>query len=468
MPLPAFHSEQPGYLYNNRLSAGAPDEANEVEKTMSHNYQTVSIPTGNADLQQQVAVLMEENAQLRQLLERERALEQERYQQVQMFHNLINALPFPVFYKDADEVYRGCNQLFAEQIFGRPVNEVVGKSGFDLLPPEKAAFYHAADQQLLQSGGTQIYEHEQLYTDGRSHTVMFHKSVFQRTDGTPGGIVGAMVDISEHKRVEEELRMRQVALDRASDGVEWIDEQGYFHYVNETTCTRLGYTREELLNSRLSLIDPGLSVERWTMLLTRLKQVGTITMESQHRCKDGSFFPVEVSASHLELDGKNYILAFVRDISERKRAEAERVVLQEQIIAAQQAALRELSTPLIPIADGVVVMPLIGSIDSNRAQLVLDTLLEGVVASRATTTILDITGVLVVDTQVANALLRAARAVRLLGAQVVLTGIRPEVAQTLVGLGADMSGIITRGTLQSGIAYALAAAAAPARRNGLH
>jgi rsbT co-antagonist protein RsbR len=101
-----------------------------------------------------------------------------------------------------------------------------------------------------------------------------------------------------------------------------------------------------------------------------------------------------------------------------------------------------------------MVMPLVGAVDSQRAQQVLSALLEGIAGSRARVAILDITGVAVVDTQVANALIRAAQAVKLLGAQVVLTGIRPEVAQTLVGLGADLSGIITRSSLQSGIAYA--------------
>jgi rsbT co-antagonist protein RsbR len=87
---------------------------------------------------------------------------------------------------------------------------------------------------------------------------------------------------------------------------------------------------------------------------------------------------------------------------------------------------------------------------------VIETLLAGVAASRATTAILDITGVQVVDTQVANALLRAAQAVKLLGARVVLTGIRPEIAQTLVGLGVDLGSITARATLQSGIAFAFA------------
>lgn len=150
------------------------------------------------------------------------------------------------------------------------------------------------------------------------------------------------------------------------------------------------------------------------------------------------------------------ILGMYEDITEYKRVEDERAQLQEQIIKAQQAALTELSTPMIPISDGLVAMPLIGTIDSKRAQQVIEALLSGVSAQRATTVIIDITGVQVIDTQVANALLRAAQAVKLLGAQVLLTGIRPEIAQTLVSLGVDLSGMITRSTLQAGIADALA------------
>jgi rsbT co-antagonist protein RsbR len=152
----------------------------------------------------------------------------------------------------------------------------------------------------------------------------------------------------------------------------------------------------------------------------------------------------------------NHVCILSENITERKRAEEaiRQKIEHEETIRAQQAALAELSTPLIPISDQVMVMPLIGAVDSQRAQQVIETLLEGIARSGAVVAILDITGVPVVDTQVANALLRAAQAVKLLGAQVVLTGIRPEVAQTLVGLGADLSGIVTCGSLQSGIVYA--------------
>lgn len=129
---------------------------------------------------------------------------------------------------------------------------------------------------------------------------------------------------------------------------------------------------------------------------------------------------------------------------------------EEQIIAIQAVALVALSTPLIPISEGVVVMPLIGSIDEVRARQIMETLLSGISRSQARTAILDITGVATVDHDVAHALLQAARAARMLGAQIVLTGIRPEVAQTLVSLGTHLEGIVTRGTLQSGIAFALA------------
>ncbi len=150
-----------------------------------------------------------------------------------------------------------------------------------------------------------------------------------------------------------------------------------------------------------------------------------------------------------------HLLCYWDDITEQKRREQEERAEQEEVIRHQQATLAELSTPLLSISESTVVMPLVGAVDSRRVQQMMESLLSGVADSHASIVILDITGVSVVDTQVANAFIRASQAVRLLGAQVVLTGIRPEVAQTLVGLGVDLSTIITRSTLRDGIAYAL-------------
>lgn len=153
-----------------------------------------------------------------------------------------------------------------------------------------------------------------------------------------------------------------------------------------------------------------------------------------------------------ELDHMNQRLQ--QELLTRQRSEQERTELQDRIIASQKARLAEMATPLIPISAEIMVMPLIGTVDPERAQQVLDTALNGVSSSRARFVILDITGLRHVDTHVAGTLLNTARALQLLGARAVLTGIRAEVAQTLISIGVDLGGIITLSQLQGGIAYA--------------
>ncbi|EYF07703.1 STAS domain-containing protein [Chondromyces apiculatus] len=136
-------------------------------------------------------------------------------------------------------------------------------------------------------------------------------------------------------------------------------------------------------------------------------------------------------------------------------AAAERLGLQQQVIEAQRASLRALSAPLVPIARGVVAVPLIGELDAERAAQMLETLLEGVQARGAAVVLLDVTGVPHVDAEAAAAVVRVARAVGLLGAELVLTGIGPQVAQALVGMDAELSDIRTVRGLEQGIAYAL-------------
>lgn len=157
-----------------------------------------------------------------------------------------------------------------------------------------------------------------------------------------------------------------------------------------------------------------------------------------------------------DADGRiSRVLVLGREITARKQRELAEQQRQAEIIEQQALTLAELSTPLLAISETTVVMPLVGAIDTRRIQQIMETLLNGVAGSRASTVILDITGVPVVDTQVANALIQSAQAVKLLGAEAVLTGLRPEVAQTLVQLGVSLSGVVTRGTLRDGITYAL-------------
>lgn len=128
---------------------------------------------------------------------------------------------------------------------------------------------------------------------------------------------------------------------------------------------------------------------------------------------------------------------------------------RDVIIHQQRQDLLELSTPVIKLIDNILVVPLIGTIDSKRTQQVMEKLLNAIVMNGAKVAILDITGVPTVDTLVANHIIKTATAVRLLGADLIITGISPVVAQTIVHIGIDLSGVITKAIMADGVILAL-------------
>lgn len=229
-------------------------------------------------------------------------------------------------------------------------------------------------------------------------------------------------------------------------------------YVSDYVEIMTGYTPAEWSSDPdfwLTLVPPE-DREATNRDSIDIDKRGSGTLSHRWRTKDGRLLHVE-TYMHVVKDASGEAIGVhgvTFDVTARKRAEEEQARLQQEIIDVQARMLAELSTPLIPISKEVLVMPLIGALDQTRADGVIQTLLAGISTSRARVAILDITGVPGLDTRSADAILRAAKAVRLLGAQVVLTGIRPEVAQTLVVLGADLTGIATRGTLEDGIAFA--------------
>jgi rsbT co-antagonist protein RsbR len=141
----------------------------------------------------------------------------------------------------------------------------------------------------------------------------------------------------------------------------------------------------------------------------------------------------------------------------RLEAEAARAEIAEQLatIEEQRNIIREMSVPVLPLSQSTLVLPLVGALDSQRLVLVQEQALHSIEELSARYLILDITGVPIVDTAVAQGLIKIVQAARLLGAEVVVVGIRPEVAQAVVGLGIHLSEITTRSTLQSGITYVL-------------
>ena len=146
-----------------------------------------------------------------------------------------------------------------------------------------------------------------------------------------------------------------------------------------------------------------------------------------------------------------------QELAQRQRAEAARATLQEQIVAAHRERLRELSAHVIPITEGILVMPLVGTMDVERAEQAIEMALRRAGESGAAYLIIDITGVRSVDETVAGMLVQMAKGLNLLGTRAIITGIRPEVAQTLVKMAKDLETLVTKGTLQAGVEHALRA-----------
>jgi len=280
----------------------------------------------------------------------------------------------------------------------------------------------------------------QSYTDGAAYSA--------RDTDLLSFVSGNIALAIERKRAEQALRLTQFTNDYAADAIFWVDLEGRFTYVNRTMCQRLGYTGEEMSSMTISDVDANMSADAWPKILEEARHRRRTVLESLHRTKDGNTFPVETIINYLEYEGKELICAFARDITEQKQAE-ETIVQQDQAIA-------ELSTPVIQVWQGIIMMPLIGVIDTMRAQQMIERLLEAIVEFEASVAIMDVTGVPLIDTSVARHLLKAVEATKMMGAEVIITGFSPEAAQTLVALNVNFDALRTRGSLRAGIADAFA------------
>lgn len=210
------------------------------------------------------------------------------------------------------------------------------------------------------------------------------------------------------------------------------------------------------IGQRIGEIFPGMDTHE-TLSAYRDVIINKETLDIKGTVYEDENFSAIYDVRAFPLPDQQIAILFEDVTAKRQEEEMQRqALIQNEIIRTQQNTLDELSTPLIPITDNILVMPLIGIMDTRRAQRVMDTLLYGVAETRGSIVVLDITGVSMVDTQVANVLIRAAESIKLLGAEAMITGIRPEVAQTLVNLGVDLSNLRTLSSLQSGIAHALA------------
>lgn len=338
-----------------------------------------------------------------------------------------------------------------------PSNVTWGQVWVQSRHPEDNQRINRASSEALLAGVEGYHQTFRCYdAAGRVHWLREDVQV-RRAAPDRWRLIGICTDLTEFQEQQLRLMEFQALADNALDPIVLFTPEGRVRYANTAATeqfrtgqsgTLMGLHATELIASQ---DRPRLAAEVMPSLTSGWR--GEIAFVRA----DGSDWPAYVSVfAFIGPDGDHRgTVMIASDIGDRLRAELERKDLQEQLIQTQQAALRELSTPLIPLADNLVAMPLVGAIDGARAQQVMETLLEGIARLQAEYAIIDITGVRMVDTQVADALLRVARAAQLLGAQVILTGISAEVAQSLVQLGAELRGIATLPNLQAGIAYVM-------------
>jgi PAS domain S-box-containing protein len=209
---------------------------------------------------------------------------------------------------------------------------------------------------------------------------------------------------------------------------------GHFQRLNPAIEQTSGYTAEELLGrSLLDLVYPDDAGNVIAQIERLASGEPVIDFASRYVRKDGAIRWLSWSAIPVLEEGMVYAAA--RDITER---------MQEQLF-------REHSTPVLPVHEGLLIMPIIGVIDNQRAQQLTDQLLSSVRSNRAKVAVIDVTGVPTMDLVVANHIMQTVRAVRLMGAKVIITGLSAEVARTLVTLGIDFSEIDAKGDLRGGI-----------------
>lgn len=395
--------------------------------------------------------------ELERALEQHKESEQRLSRHIATLHehvDLLNMIHDALLIRDPEGKILYWNRT-AERMYGWSSTEAIGSVAHTLLHTRFAAPLPVIEEQLLNTGEWQG-ELNQTSCDGTPLIVRSHWKLQRHAWNKPAVVLEINRDITESKRHETELRASEAEL-RAlfaaiSDVIVVLDHEGYYLKIAPTNPRLLYRPPQELLGKRMHEVLPGVQADFFLTIVRRALDMGQvihaeypIVMHDQEIWFSGAFSPLTDEA----------VLMVSRDITLRKRIDQEQVRLREQIIRTQAAMLAELSTPLIPLNDQVLVMPIIGMIDQQRSQALLTALLEGVRSQRVAVVIVDITGVPQIDNHVALVLTQAAQSLKLLDAHLILTGLRAEIAQSLVLLGIDLNEIITRSTLQSGISYAL-------------
>jgi len=211
-----------------------------------------------------------------------------------------------------------------------------------------------------------------------------------------------------------------------------------------------GYSAAEMVGRPVSVLVPPNKPDEVPAILEKVKRGERVShFETTRVRKDGEVIDLSLNVSPIR-DASGQIIGAsttARDITEQKR--------MREALAERAKEILDVSTPVLQVWEGVVVAPFIGTLDTQRAQQFMERLLDKIVQTNSAVALLDVTGVPAIDTRTAQHLIETITSVRLLGAQAILTGVRPAIAQTLAHLGINLADVVTRSSLAAGLRVAL-------------
>jgi rsbT co-antagonist protein RsbR len=338
----------------------------------------------------------------------------------------------------------------SEALTGYGADEVIGEPVSILYTPEdRAAGLAQRELEDARRNGRCELEGWRVRKDGGRFWAHVSLAPIHDANDAISGYVKVARDISERRRADV---LFAGLLESAPDGIVIVDAEGRIELVNRRAEQLFGYERDELVGKDVETLVPPRFRQRHPSYRAsfvadhRVRPMGA-GLELYALRRDGSEFPVEISLGPLETPEGLLVVAAVRDVTEQRE--------QQRRLRHQRDEILELSTPVIEVWDKVLALPIIGTLDSNRAAILTESLLQRISDEQAAVIILDISGVPTIDTLVAHHLLRTVQAATLMGAVSILSGVRPETAQAMVHLGIDLGHLRSRNTLRDALQLAI-------------
>jgi rsbT co-antagonist protein RsbR len=333
----------------------------------------------------------------------------------------------------------------AERLTGYAADEILGRP---------VSTFSAAQDGLAAAGHEGRFATEG-WCDRKDGERFWAREVVTPIHDSTGELLGYVLvvqDVTDRQQAEQESQAMEKMLDAITDyEVIQLDSEGLVRSWNPGAQRLKQYTRNEVLGRHVSMFytEDDAHVGLAEREMATAARVGRYEGEGWRVRKDGSVFWSNVVLSPIK-DTVGEVVGYVkvaRDLTERRE--------QEQLLARQRDEILELSTPVIQVWDKVLVLPIIGTLDSVRAARLTEGLLQRIAEHQAEVIILDVSGVPAIDTTVAQHLLKTVQAARLMGSVSIMSGVRPETAQSIVHLGIDLGGMHSRNTLRDALQLAL-------------